>query len=227
MKSLFVPSLLFALALNAAAADAKKAASVNGRTVYHDNGTYTESVQDLSIREQNEVTYNAQNAVIAKKKYLLNEQGQPLQGNIYDGRGELKARAQFLYDEFGRMSEQRMYNLQGEIFQIISFPYDNNGKALTPKSRTFNVSTPDMKAGSIDFTNQRTAPRLDRSQGATPGQSGPQGNVPYLPEQAARPATSGPTAAPTGTNPQAGSTEGSKKSFFGKLFGGKKKEDKK
>jgi len=45
-------------------------------------------VQDVSLREQNEVTYNAQKVVIARKKYALNEKGQQLHGNIYDGRGE-------------------------------------------------------------------------------------------------------------------------------------------
>lgn len=234
MKTLLITVLLLGSALGAVAREAKKLSSSNARTVYHANGTYTESVQDLAMREQSEWTYSEQKVLIARKKYLLNEQGLPLQGNIYDGKDELKARAQFLYDEFGRLAEQRMYNLLGEVYQTIKFPFDANGKALPPKSQTFNVRTPDMKAGVIDFTQQPQAPnRLDRTQGGVATQPMPtQGNVPYLP--ATGPASPSNLDAirmdMNGQNQNAGkSAEGEegKKSFFGRMFGGKKKEEKK
>jgi len=220
--------LLFAFAINAYAIDYKGALQ-NARTVYHADGTYTESVQDTIIREQNEVTYSAQKVVIAKKKYALNDKGQPLHGNIYDGRGELKARAQFLYDSFDRLTEQRMMNLRGEVFQRIVFGYDMKGNPLSPKSETYNVAAPDMKAAPIDFTQQRETPQpLDRSQGGAV--TAPQGNVPYLTE----PMTTGPAPIKPDANgnypqPQDEQSSGEKKKgFFGKLFGGgKKKEEKK
>lgn len=235
MKISLFTALLLSCALGAVAREAKKPSSTNARTVIHADKSYTESVQDLTIREQEEFTYSPQKVLIAHKRYMLNEQGLPLQGNIYDGQGELKARAQFLYDAFGRLGEQRMYNLQGEIYQSISFPYDSNGKPLPPKSQTFNVRAPDMKSGVIDFTNQQQAPNpLDRSQGAPA--TGPQGNVPYLP--GVTPAGGGSSnLAPirmdmngqdsTKQQPAAQGEGTAKKGIFSRIFGGKKKEEKK
>jgi hypothetical protein len=98
------------------------------------------------------------------------------------------------------------------------------------------VRSPDMKASAIDFTNQRTAPKYDRSQGAAPESTPLQGNVPYLPIPMNQPGGgSAGNLAPiqadmTGqdTNAQqGGKADGNKKGFFGRLFGGKKKEEKK
>lgn len=230
MKILLVTVLLLSPALGAMAREVKKPSSANARTVYHANGTYTESVQDLSVREQNEWTYSEQKVLIARKKYLLNEQGLPLQGNIYDGRDELKARAQFLYDEFGRLAEQRMFNLQGEVFQTITFPFDSNGKALPPKSQTFNVSMPNMRTGVIDFTQQPQAPLpLDRTQGGAVNTMPSQGNVPYLPatgsENPLAPIRVDMNSQNNGSAAQG--EDGKKKGFFGRMFGSKKKEEKK
>jgi len=195
--------------------------SVKARTVYHANGSHTESTQDPTTREQREYTYDQKNVLISQKVYLLNDKGQTIQGNIYDGRGVLKARASFLFDDFGRMIEQRMTNLQGEVYQSILFTYDSRGTPLTPKSRTYNVTAPDMKAAVIDFTNTGNAPApMDRSDGTTPNR----GNVPRLPDanggaarQPQRPAQS-----PAGEDTTAEPTK--KRSIWQRMF---KKEEKK
>jgi hypothetical protein len=227
MKSLTAAALFIALIVSVASAGERKTFTQNARTVYHADGSYTESVQDVTVREQREVTYSPkpQSTVIAKKVYLLDEKGQTLQGNIYDGKDQLKARAQFLYDDFGRLSEQRMFNLQGEVFQTITFRYDSNGKALPPKSQTFNVRAPDMKPGVLDFTRQGDSPNpIDRSQGSAPGTAA-QGNVPYLPSDSLAPIR--PDATGNYTPPAEAETGDKKKGFFGRLFGGKKKDEKK
>ena len=232
-----VPATIALIVLSIVSAMAKdnKGFSQNARTVIHADDTYTESVQDISAREQREVTYSPkpQSVVIAKKVYLLDEKGQPLQGNIYDGRDQLKARAQFLYDAFGRLSEQRMFNLQGEVFQSITFGYDTNGKALPPKSQTFNVKAPDMKPAALDFTRQGNAPgQLDRSQG-DPSQAA-RGNVPYVQNVPGNVTPSTGGLAPirpdangnyTPTEPEQGAKK--KTGLLGRLFGGKRKEEKK
>jgi len=230
MKKLATFAAFLLLFATTAMAKDGKSFTQNARTVYHADGTYTESVQDVTVREQREVTYSTQKVVIAKKVYLLDPKGQPLQGNIYDGKDQLKARVQFLYDEFGRMSEERMFNLQGEVFQSITFAYDNNGKALPPKSRTFNVRAPDMKPGVIDFTNPGDAPsKIDRNQGTAPG-TPQQGNVPYLPETAGRSSSGMAPIRPDAKGnytPSESESADKKKGFFGRLFGGKKKDEKK
>jgi hypothetical protein len=181
MKTLLL--LLTALALTSAIAADKRFNAHTARTVYFPDGSRTESSTNTDVREQTEITYSAQGTKIARRVYLLNERGLPTQGNIYDGRDQLKARARFLFDEFGRMSEQQMSNLQGEIFQRVVFSYDAEGNQSTPKSYNYNVSAPDMKAQALDFTQpQREAPHYDRSQGNV---QPAQGNVPYLPGGAA------------------------------------------
>ena len=221
--------LFVAFAFSASAATGRKANAV-ARSVYYPDGSHTECVQDLILREQTETTYTPQGVKAAKKVYLLNEQGLPTQGNIYDGKDQLKARAQFLFDSFERLSEQRMFNLQGEVFQRIVFSYDSKGKQLTPKSYSYNVKAPDMKPAAIDFTkgNQGQAPRMDRSQGDSfsPGQ----GNVPVLPDGAMGIGTPTQPQAPMsgGVQDSKGKETGkSKGGFFKNLFKKKDSETKK
>ena len=197
--------------------------TVRARTVDHANGTHTESIQNPDLHEQREYTYDQRNVLISKKVYLLNEKGQTIQGNIYDGRDVLKARASFLFDDFGRMIEQRMTNLQGEVYQTIVFPYDARGLPLTPKSRTYNVQSPDMKPAMIDFTNTGNAPRpMDRKADATQNL----GNVPRLPEagtgQQPAPTNNGGPAATSGTDDPS-----KKRSIWQRMFTKDKKEEKK
>lgn len=123
-----------------------------GRTIYHEDKSRTESVSDPSTREMVETTYTADNVQTVKKVFLLNPKGEPLQGNVYDGRGNLIARCQCLYDDFGRRKEDRLMNLNGETFQQVIHEYDESGKAKTPKVINLNVSAPSIKPQAIDFT---------------------------------------------------------------------------
>jgi len=215
----FLALTLFVAPLLAAQGTAPQ---IKARTAYHTDGTYTESIQDPFTREQRETTYNAQKVKIAERVYLLNERGLPVQGNVYDGRGQLKARVQVLFDSFGRTSEQRMMNLQGEVYQRIIFEYDAKGKALPPKSINYNVASPDMKPASIDLTGQGQLPNpLDRNQGI------PQGNVPTLPAGGGNrlpPAGIGPNGPMPDTTPPA---EEKKRSWFSRVLGRDKKSDEK
>lgn len=218
---------LAAVASLAVAADGRKATSV-AKSIYYPDKSHTEVVQDLALREQTETTYSPppSSVKISKKVYLLNEQGLPVQGNIYDGRDQLKARAQFFFDSFDRLSEQRMFNLQGEVFQRIVFSYDAKGRQLPPKSYSYNVKAPEIKAAPLDFTKpQGQAPRYDRSQGETFDTS--QGNVPMLPEGAMGTGAGGMAPIQIDANGKDMNSKDSGKSkegFFKRLF---KKSDKK
>ena len=96
---------------------------VVGRTLYHQDDSRTEMVKDPNTREMTEMTYNTAGQLTVKKVFLLNEKAEPIQGNVYDGRGTLVARVQCPYDEFGRRKEDRLINLQGEVFQQVIHSY--------------------------------------------------------------------------------------------------------
>jgi hypothetical protein len=188
--------------LLAAAVPAANPASqtVVGRSVYHPDNSRSETVHDMNVREMTETTYSSTNAVISKKVFLLNEKGEPVQGNIYDGRGNLVARAQCIYDEFGRRREDQLSNLSGVVFQRIIHEYDKNGKALTPKVLNLSQS-PMIRPAAVDFT--------------TPAAGVPAGaGSRFAPAPAADPA---PAPAPT-PNVE----EPAKGNFFKRLF---KKKD--
>ncbi len=163
---------------------------IHGRTIYHDDKSRTESVSDPSTREMVETTYNTAGAATVKKVFLLNEKGEPLQGNVYDGRGNLIARCQSVYDEFGRRKEDRLMNLNGEVFQQVLHEYDNAGKALKPKVINLNVTTPSIRPQSVDFTqptNPNGAPSSNRFApipvGEGSGTSTPSSTGPAMPEE--------------------------------------------
>jgi hypothetical protein len=217
--------------LSAAPLLAQNKASVSARTVYHTDGTFTESVQDLQLRTQTEHTYSARasnadaKTLIAKKVYLLNERNEPVQGNIYDGRDQLKARVQFFFDSFGRRSEQRMMNLRGEVYQRITFGYDEKGNPTTPRSQSYNVQSPDLKPAVVDFTQDAPVP-MDRSQGiSSPADQsiGFRGNVGKAPSSTTPPPIGvGADGQPLQSEEESKTEK--KKSFWQKLGLGKKKE---
>ncbi len=179
------------------------------RTVYHPDKSRTESTTNPETRELTEVTYSAENAVIMKKVFMLNEKGDPLQGNIYDGRGGLVARCQCIYDELGRRKEDRMVNIKGEVFQQVLHEYDATGKAQKPKIINLAAGAPTLKPAPIDFTKS--------SEGAPAGAANAQGSSRFDPVQlpAGDAAATGlkevaPVVPPAAQQP--------KKNFFKRLF---------
>jgi hypothetical protein len=161
---------------------------------------------DYTTREMEEKTYDANGVLQIRKHFLLNEHGQPTQGNIYDGKNNLVARAMLIFDAANRAKEMRTANLAGEVFQQVIYEYDASGKAKTPKVVNLNVRTPTFKPATIDFTQ------------STPAPGTPQAVMPDIPTNApgTLPTTAGsitpePAAAPAAEGPQ-------KKSFWKRLF---------
>lgn len=132
---------------------------VVGRTIYHKDKSRTESVNNPETREMTEMTYTADNVLSVKKVFLMNEKGEPIQGNVYDGRGNLVARVQCNYDELGRRKEDRLMNLNGETFQQVIHEYSADGKPLAPKVVNINTAAaPSIRPAAIDFTKQTAPP---------------------------------------------------------------------
>lgn len=197
MKSCFAFFVLLWLTSAVALAQpaAPAATPIVAKSTYHPDNSHSETVVDKTTNELTESTFNSGGALISKKHYLLNERGLPTQGHIYDGRGNLVARSQVYFDEYGRAKEMRSFNLNGQCYQQIIYEYGADGKARQPK--VINVdprAAPSIRPGVIDFT--QNAPAAGQF-----GSPQPQG-------QAVAPAPEPPK----------------KKSFFGRLFGGKDKK---
>ncbi len=187
---------------------------VVGRTIYHKDKSRTESVSNPETREMTEMTYTADNVLSVKKVFLMNEKGEPLQGNVYDGRGNLVARVQCNYDELGRRKEDRLMNLNGEIFQQVIHEYGADGKALTPKVINLNTAAaPSIRPAAIDFTKQ-TAPTAAPDPATTPDTRFAPMPIPNAPVQDSGGLETAPAKMPTEEKPN----------FFKRLFEKKKEK---
>ncbi len=170
---------------------------INARTVYHDDGTRSESIKDPLTRMFEEKTFNANGVLISRTVYQMNEQGQVTMGMMYDGRGTLQARSMTYFDEYGRIKESRMSNMQGEVFQQTIHEYEPGGKAKRPKVINYNVKSPTMRPQMIDFTQSMPPPDTRQPAGAQA-----QGTRPAQPQEPEKP----------------------KKSIWKRMFGGKDKK---
>ena len=137
------------------AAQGQNTGVVSGKTILHSDGTRNDSVSDPNTREMEQKTFDANNVLILRRHYRLNERGQPVMGNIYDGSGNLVARSQSFFDAYGRLQEERLSNLQGEVYQQVIHEYDDKGEAKKPKVINYKVSSPAMRPALMDFTQQQ------------------------------------------------------------------------
>ncbi|WP_211325673.1 hypothetical protein [Roseimicrobium gellanilyticum] len=145
--------------------------SVNARTVLHPDGTKTESTKDPIKLQQTEKTFDARGVVIAEKIFVLNQNGDPTHGAIYDGQGTLVAKVMFYFDDLGRVVEERCVNTRNEVFRQVIRQYDKSGRPLPPKAFDYKVSAPHMSASTLDFTNMpKLPPKQDPN--AAPQQPG-------------------------------------------------------
>jgi hypothetical protein len=145
----------------------------------------------------------------------MNEKGEPTQGNVYDGRGNLVARVQCNYDELGRRKEDRLMNLNGETFQQVIHEYGADGKALTPKVINLNTAAaPSFRPAAIDFTKQ-AAPTGAPVPATNPDSRFAPAPIPNAPVQSSGGLETAPAKLPTEEKP--------KSNFFKKLFQKKEK----
>lgn len=158
---------------------------VSSTTTLHADGTRTDSVKDMFKHELTETTYNAQKVVIAKKKFLLGDNGDPTQGTIYDGADNVIARVKFFSDDLGRVIEERCTNNQNEIFQRVIRQYDAAGKPLQPQVFNYPVKAPNMRPATVNYT-QFPEPRAGKTGAA------PTDNTPVRPGQAPQIETASP-----------------------------------
>lgn len=160
MRTVSALCLLLAAA-PAASGQAPKSTMVSATTTLHADGTRTDAVKDLIKHELSETTYDSRGVAIAKKKFLLADNGEPTQGTIYDGADNVIARVQFFFDDLGRVIEERLTNTRNEIFQRVIRQYDVAGKPLRPQVFNYSVTAPNMRPSKVDFTRSPD-PRASR-----------------------------------------------------------------
>lgn len=200
--------LLLAAATVSAANPPQTRSGIFAKSQYHEDNSHTESVLDLTVRELEEKTFDANGVLKMRKHYLVNELGQPTQGNVYDGRNNLVARSMIIFDAYNRAKEMRTANLAGEVFQQVIYEYDTSGKALKPKVINYNTKAPTIKPATLDFT--QTMPHPDQPQaGFQPVPAGQQ------PQNGGAIQQGAPIYAP-GTAPAEEAPK--KKSFWKRLF---------
>ena len=197
------------LSLSALQPLAGQYANVTGKTIIHADGTRTESVSDPNTRQMEQKTFDANNILILRRHYQLNERGLPVMGNVYDGSGNLLARSQSVLDSFGRLQEERLSNLQGEVFQQVIHEYDEKGNAKKPKVINYKVASPTMKPAVLDFTSYQ---QPGAAPAGAPSGTGRVKQPVNLDNVAPQPAATAP-ATPPATEPEA-----PKKGFFQRLF---------
>ncbi|TLD70479.1 hypothetical protein FEM03_12175 [Phragmitibacter flavus] len=130
----------------------------HGKKVLHDDGTQTESVKDMNKGEITETTFDSRGTPISKKTFQVNRNGDPIQGVIHDGAGNLIAKVLFGFDDLGRLKEERCVNTSGEVFRRVIHQYDAAGQKLRPLAYDFKVNAPNMKVATLDFTGRKRAP---------------------------------------------------------------------
>jgi len=213
-------SAIFAVLLLAAAAPAATPApsgksGVMARSHYYDDNSHTDIVLDMNVHEMEERTYDAHGALQMRKHYLVNDLGQPTQGNVYDGRNNLVARSRIVFDEFNRIKEMQTANLQGEVFQQVIYTYDVSGKAGKPKVINYNTKTPTFKPATVDFTKVMPPPGQEQS---TPLQGGQPMTQPIPNFQQGNAVQQGAPIYAPGAEP-AKQEEPKKKSIWKRIFG--------
>lgn len=219
MKTISRSTILAVLLLTAAAQASNPKpvgkAGVMARSHYYDDNSHTDTVLDMNVREMEEKTFDANGALQMRKHYLVNDLGQPTQGNVYDGRNNLVARSRILFDEFNRIKEMQTANLQGEVFQQIIYSYDASGKAGKPKVINYNTKTPTFKPATMDFTKVMPPPGQEQSSPVQGGQPMAQPVQGFQPGNAVQQGE--PIYAPGAEPPK--QEEPKKKSIWKRIFG--------
>ena len=170
------------------------------KKVLHTDNTTTESWSDVDRGELRESTFDSRGVLMSKRVVLLNEQGQPVQGIIYNGRDQMVGSVQFAYDDLGRMKEEISLNAQGQIFRRKIQGYDQTGQPLASTVFDYSGNAPPMSTASVNFTKRPGA-----GQGAAPAAAQPE--QPKLPGQAPQIEKVSPNSKPE-----------EKKGFFKRMF---------
>jgi len=146
------------------------------RSIYHSDGSYTESQEHNDGQAYLEQTTKSANHVeIQRRSITLNQRGMPDEVMIYSGgeNGKLKYRGKHLYDQFGRFSEEHLFSADGNLIRRKVQEYSPEGKRLPLRSWDYVDNVPsDLK---LVVTRESEDPAL--RQAAAPAQQPQHGGL--------------------------------------------------
>jgi len=117
-------------------------------TVFHGDGTRTDTTKDIDNRTEQAVTYNRNNQVIHKWVFALDYEGRQMEGVCYNAKDQIVARVSYKYNPFGHRSEMLEKSPTGVVLRRTIYhrdpatgslrktevqEFDRQGNPLTPQ----------------------------------------------------------------------------------------------
>lgn len=129
MPRLLLP-LLFLLfpALAPAQDDSSTDNAIRATTVLHDDGTKTVTVTDPDKKTSEASTYTANDKLIEKIVYTLNDQNQPVTGIVYTKTGVPAFKASYKHDALNRVTEEDDYTMDGQLIRRFTYDFTADGR---------------------------------------------------------------------------------------------------
>ena len=77
----------------------------------------------------------------SKSKFKYDDDGNRIEGTIYDEEGELAAKLKNKYDDDGNMIEEKQYDKEGELTYKWEYEYDDDGNPIEEKHTDYLSDT--------------------------------------------------------------------------------------
>lgn len=136
--------VLFAVAgPHHAAASWKRVNHVWSRVIEHEDGTRTESKQDINTKVLEEITFDANKVRIKRRVFQLDDLARPRSGLLFDGQNNLLARTEYVYDEYDELKEERLFNTKGQVLRRLVYGLAKDGIQSKPVAFNYDPERPD------------------------------------------------------------------------------------
>lgn len=216
MKAFTLALCLVFLSVLGADASWKRIDQVWSRILEHNDGTRTESKQDINTKSLEERTFKGQ-VLVKRRLFQLDDLGNPKAGLIFDGKKNLVARIQYYYDEYDELKEERLYNRKGKVIRRLVYGLDKTGLKSKPVAFTYD---PNAAPGSQPTRSTEDFDPIMPLGVKTGAGSGIPGGRRITTNN--RPGLTDAPAPRKGTATTTAPPKEKKKGFFSRIFGGKK-----
>ncbi len=139
----------------ACAQDAPGSSDIRVTTALHDDGSRTVTTIDSGNHTSEAVTYNQADKILRKVVCTLDDENNPLQGHVYDGKGHELYRAVYKRNEMNRVSEEVEYTPDNRLLGRFVYRYDAAGRLM-------KIDAYDADGNLVQSGGKRALPRRDR-----------------------------------------------------------------